>query len=136
MPADNPFRDKAGWKPEIYTLGNRNVQGAALHPEHRRLWTHEHGPQGGDEVNVIRAGAQLRLAGDHLRRELRHRHENRRGHAKPGMEQPLHYWVPSIAPSGMAFYTGDRFRAGRAICSWARSATRCSCGCGSTARRW
>ena len=57
VPADNPFVGKTGWKPEKYTLGNRNQQGAALHPQTGQLWTHEHGPQGGDEVNVIRAGA-------------------------------------------------------------------------------
>ncbi len=113
VPKDNPFVGKPGWKPEKYTLGNRNLQGAALHPQTGLLWTHEHGPQGGDEINVIRAGVNYgwpvitygvnygigTKIGD--------------GTHKPGLAQPLHYWVPSIAPSGMAFYTGDKFPAWR-----------------------
>jgi glucose/arabinose dehydrogenase len=109
VPKDNPFAGKEGWKPEKFTLGNRNMQGAALHPKTGELWVHEHGPQGGDEVNVIRAGKNYGwpvitygvnyVVGTKIGE----------GAQKAGMEQPLHYWVPSIAPSGMAFYTGDRF---------------------------
>ena len=109
VPADNPFARKPGWKPEKYTLGNRNMQGAALHPVTGALWTHEHGPQGGDEVNVIRAG--VNYGWPVITYGVQYVTGTRigEGTAKPGMAQPLHYWVPSIAPSGMAFYTGDRF---------------------------
>ena len=68
VPKDNPFVGRAGALPEIWSLGHRNVQGAALHPDTGELWTHEHGPQGGDEVNVDRGRPQLRLAAAHLRR--------------------------------------------------------------------
>ena len=109
VPADNPFAGKPGWKPEKYTLGNRNQQGAALHPLSGALWTHEHGPQGGDEVNRIRAGANY--GWPVITYGVNYGIGTRigEGTARPGMEQPLHKWVPSIAPSGMAFYTGDRF---------------------------
>ena len=109
VPADNPFAGKPGWRPEKYTLGNRNMQGAALHPQTGRLWTHEHGPQGGDEVNVMRAGANY--GWPVITYGVNYGLGTRIGEGshKPGMEQPLHYWVPSIAPSGMAFYTGDKF---------------------------
>ena len=109
VPADNPFRGKPGWKPEKYTLGNRNMQGAALHPRTGRLWTHEHGPQGGDEINVIRAGANYGWPVITYGVNYGIGTKIGEGTHKAGMEQPLHYWVPSIAPSGMAFYTGDRF---------------------------
>jgi glucose/arabinose dehydrogenase len=109
IPADNPFVGKEGWKPEKFTLGNRNIQGAALDPRTGKLWTHEHGPQGGDEINVIRSGGNYGwpvitygvnyVIGTAIGE----------GTHKTGMAQPLHYWVPSIAPSGMTFYTGDRF---------------------------
>jgi len=109
IPADNPFIGKQGWQPEKFTLGNRNIQGAALHPRSGELWAHEHGPQGGDEINVIRAGVNYGwpvitygvnyVIGTAIGE----------GTHKPGMAQPLYYWVPSIAPSGMTFYTGDRF---------------------------
>ena len=109
VPADNPFAGKAGWKPEKYTLGNRNMQGAALHPQTGALWTHEHGPQGGDEVNVIRAGVNYGWPVITYGVEYGIGTKIGEGTAKPGMAQPIHYWVPSIAPSGMAFYTGSRF---------------------------
>jgi glucose/arabinose dehydrogenase len=109
VPADNPFVGKPGWKPEKYTLGNRNLQGAALHPRTGALWTHEHGPQGGDEVNVIRPG--VNYGWPVITYGVNYGIGTRIGEGtqKAGMAQPLHYWVPSIAPSGMAFYTGDRF---------------------------
>ncbi|MEW6334826.1 MAG: PQQ-dependent sugar dehydrogenase, partial [Thermodesulfobacteriota bacterium] len=109
VPADNPFVARAGAKPEKFTLGNRNIQGAALHPGTGELWTHEHGPQGGDELNIIRPGRNYGwpvisygvnyITGTRIGE----------GTHKEGMEQPLYKWVPSIAPSGMAFYVGDQF---------------------------
>jgi len=109
VPKDNPFVGRPGWRPEKYTLGNRNIQGAALHPQTGLLWTHEHGPQGGDEVNVIRAG--VNYGWPIITYGVNYGFGTRIGEGthKAGMAQPLHYWVPSIAPSGMAFYTGDRF---------------------------
>jgi len=109
IPSDNPFVGKAGWKPEKYTVGNRNMQGAALHPQTGVLWTHEHGPQGGDEINVIRAGVNYGWPVITYGVEYGVGTKIGEGTAKPGMAQPIHYWVPSIAPSGMAFYTGARF---------------------------
>jgi len=109
VPRDNPFVGKPGWRPEKFTLGNRNMQGATLHPGTGMLWTHEHGPQGGDEINVIRAG--VNYGWPVITHGVNYVIGTRIGEGthKPGMAQPLHYWVPSIAPSGMAFYTGDRF---------------------------
>jgi glucose/arabinose dehydrogenase len=110
-PADNPFVGRAGALPEIWSYGHRNGQGAALAPD-GKLWIHEHGPQGGDEINIPEAGRNYGWPvitygenygggkiGDGITR-------------KEGLEQPLHYWVPSIAPSGMAFLTSDRYGAG------------------------
>lgn len=109
IPADNPFVNRAGARPEIYSLGNRNVQGAARHPVTGELWAHEHGPQGGDEVNVIRAGRNYGWPIITYGVEYVIGTKIGEGTRKPGMEQPLHVWVPSIAPSGLAFYQGDRF---------------------------
>ena len=109
VPDDNPFRARAGAKPEIYSLGNRNVQGAALHPASGELWTHEHGPQGGDEVNVIRAGVNYGWPVITHGRNYGTGTQIGEGTHKAGMAQPLHVWTPSIAPSGMAFYTADKF---------------------------
>ncbi len=109
VPPDNPFAARAGARPEIFTLGNRNVQGAALHPVTGELWTHEHGPQGGDEVNVLRAGRNY--GWPVITHGVNYGIGTKigEGTARPGLEAPLRHWVPSIAPSGMAFYTGDRF---------------------------
>ncbi len=109
VPADNPFAGKPGWKPEKYTLGNRNMQGAALHPQTGVLWTHEHGPQGGDEVNIMRAGANYGWPVITYGVNYGIGTKIGEGTHKAGMQQPIHVWVPSIAPSGMAFYTGERF---------------------------
>lgn len=109
VPQDNPFVGKDGWKPEKFDLGHRNQQGAALHPQTGVLWTHEHGPQGGDEVNIIRPGANYGWPVITYGVNYGIGTKIGEGTAKPGMEQPIHYWVPSIAPSGMAFYTGERF---------------------------
>lgn len=110
VPNDNPFVDRPDWKPEIYTIGNRNIQGAVLHPHTGELWTHEHGPQGGDEINIIRPG--VNYGWPVITHGVNYIIGTRIGEGthKEGMAQPLHYWVPtSIAPSGMAFYTGDKF---------------------------
>jgi glucose/arabinose dehydrogenase len=109
VPADNPFAKRAGAFPEKWTLGNRNIQGAALHPKTGELWTHEHGPQGGDELNVMRAG--FNYGWPVVTYGVNYGLGTRigEGHSKPGMVQPLHVWVPSIAPSGMAFVSGSQF---------------------------
>lgn len=109
VPADNPFVNQAGALPEKWTLGNRNMQGAALHPQTGELWTHEHGPQGGDEVNVMRPG--LNYGWPVITYGVNYGLGTRigEGQAKPGMVQPLYKWVPSIAPSGMAFVNGSQF---------------------------
>jgi glucose/arabinose dehydrogenase len=109
VPKDNPFVGKPGWRAEKFTLGNRNMQGAALHPQTGLLWTHEHGPQGGDEVNVIRAGVNYGWPVITYGANYGSGTKIGEGTAKDGMAQPLHKWVPSIAPSGMAFYNGDKF---------------------------
>ena len=108
-PDDNPFVRRAGWKPEIYSYGHRNLQGAALHPGTGEVWTHEHGPQGGDEVNIIRSGQNY--GWPVITYGVNYVIGTRIGEGthKPGMVQPLHYWVPSIAPSGMTFYDAGRF---------------------------
>ena len=109
VPQDNPFLKRHGWKPEKLDLGHRNQQGAALHPKTGLVWTHEHGPQGGDEINVIRPG--LNYGWPVITYGANYGTGTRIGEGarKEGMEQPIHYWVPSIAPSGMAFYSGDKF---------------------------
>ena len=109
VPPDNPFVGRPGARPEIWSYGHRNMQGAALHPVTGRVWTHEHGPQGGDELNIPQAGRNYGWPIITYGREYVTGLPIGEGTHKAGMEQPLHYWVPSIAPSGMAFYTGDRF---------------------------
>jgi glucose/arabinose dehydrogenase len=110
-PRDNPFVGRAGALPEIWSYGHRNAQGAALGPD-GRLWMHEHGPQGGDELNLSEAGRNYgwpvitfgeNYGGGRIGAGIT---------ARAGMEQPLHYWVPSIAPSGMALLTSDRYGPG------------------------
>jgi aldose sugar dehydrogenase len=108
-PADNPFVGKAGAVPELWSLGHRNIQGAALHPATGEVWTVEHGPQGGDEINVVDAGRNygwpLVTYGRNYGTGTRIGQDG----PKPGYEHPLKWWVPSIAPSGMAFVTSDRY---------------------------
>jgi aldose sugar dehydrogenase len=104
----NPFAGSPDAKPEIWSYGHRNVQAAALHPETGELWTSEHGAQGGDEINVVQAGKNygwpvITYGKDYSGAKIGE------GTAKQGMEQPIHYWDPSIAPSGMLFYTGNAF---------------------------
>jgi len=109
IPADNPFVGRTNARPEIYAYGNRNVQGAAIHPATGALWIHEHGPQGGDELNIVRAGANYGWPTVSYGVNYGTGTRIGEGTQKTGTEQPLHVWVPSIAPSGMAFYTGDKF---------------------------
>jgi aldose sugar dehydrogenase len=117
VPADNPFMGNAAYKPEIYALGFRNPLGLIIHPQTGELWDAEHGPQGGDEVNIIRAGRNYgwpvisfgRAYGGNLTQagsgpELAEP-------CAPGMEQPFLFWFPNITPGGMALYTGDKFPA-------------------------
>ena len=109
VPRDNPFAGNADARPEIWSYGHRNVQGAALHPGTGELWIHEHGPQGGDEVNVAEAGKNYGWPVITYGAEYGSGRKIGEGTAKAGMEQPITYWVPSIAPSGMAFVTGNRY---------------------------
>ncbi|MGQ0430580.1 MAG: PQQ-dependent sugar dehydrogenase [Gammaproteobacteria bacterium] len=107
VPADNPFVGREGVLPEIWSYGHRNLQGAALHPETGALWTHEHGPQGGDEINIARGGLNYGWPVITYGAEYGTGAKIGEGTAKAGMEQPMHIWVPSIAPSGMVFHSGN-----------------------------
>lgn len=109
VPDDNPFVDEGDGLPEIFSYGHRNPQGLAVHPETGQVWTQEHGPRGGDEVNLIRSGANygwpeiswgINYSGTPVGSGLRE---------QDGLVQPAHFWDPSIAPSGMTFYDGDAF---------------------------
>ena len=108
IPKDNPFVGKAGAKEAIYTYGNRNPQGMAKNPLTGAIWLHEHGPKGGDEINIVKKGANygwpvvtygIDYSGATISEESQ----------KAGIEDPIYYWVPSIAPSGMTFVTGDLY---------------------------
>ena len=106
--ARQPVPEPGGHAPEIWSIGHRNVQGAALNPATGELWTAEHGARGGDEVNIPQKGKNygwpvISYGVDYSGAKIGE------GTAKPGLEQPVYYWDPSIAPSGMAFYTGDKF---------------------------
>ncbi|MFK7782858.1 PQQ-dependent sugar dehydrogenase [Psychroserpens sp.] len=109
IPEDNPFINKKNAKTAIYSFGHRNPQGMVIHPETRAIWTHEHGPKGGDEINIIKAGKNygwpvisygVNYSGTRFTDITK----------KEGMEQPLHYWDPSIAPSGMEFISSDKYK--------------------------
>ena len=110
IPTDNPFVEQPKAKHSIYSYGHRNPQGVTLHPSTGQIWTHEHGPRGGDEINIIRKG-------DNYGWPIISYGINYNGTTftdkthQSGMEQPLHYWIPSIGPSGMTFITGDRYPA-------------------------
>ena len=108
IPADNPFVDQAQAHDAIWSYGHRNAQGMTVHPETRELWLHEHGPRGGDEINLPRPGLNF---GWPLATFGREYVGGSIGEEPPveGMEPPLHHWTPSPAPSGMAFYTGEAF---------------------------
>lgn len=108
IPTDNPFVNETNAKKAIYTYGNRNIQGMVVHPTNGEVWTHEHGPRGGDEINIVKKGANygwpvisygINYIGTTFTDKT----------AQEGMEQPLHYWDPSIAPSGMAFISSDQY---------------------------
>jgi len=112
IPAGNPFVGQDGRLPGIFSYGHRNPQGLALHPRSGAVWLHEHGPRGGDEINIVRAGVNYGwpvithgIDYDGSRIGV--------GTHRPGMARPLHHWTPSIAPSGMAFYRGEAFPAWR-----------------------
>jgi aldose sugar dehydrogenase len=110
VPADNPFAHTAGARPEIFSLGHRNPEGLAFNPVTGALWELEHGARGGDEVNVVHAGLNygwpvITYGIDYSGAPIGI------GTQKPGLQQPVYYWDPSIAPSGMAFYTADLFPA-------------------------
>lgn len=112
VPADNPFVGREGYAPELYSLGHRNVQGAALNPATGEFWSVEHGARGGDEINIPRPGRNYGWPVISYGREYSG-FKIGEGAEKPGLEQPVYYWDPSIAPSGMEFYTGDAFPAWR-----------------------
>jgi glucose/arabinose dehydrogenase len=108
IPADNPFFDTRGAEKSIFSYGHRNIQGIARHPVTGEIWTHEHGPRGGDEINIVKPGRNygwpvisfgINYNGTTFTNDT----------ARAGMEQPLTYYVPSIAPCGMAFVTGNRY---------------------------
>jgi len=109
VPPDNPFVGRAGYKPEIYSLGHRNQLGLAIHPQTGAVWSNENGPNGGDEINVILPGRNYGWPDVSLGRSYEGPWQGK--FAKEGIEPPVVYWMPSIAVSGMAFYTGDRFPA-------------------------
>jgi aldose sugar dehydrogenase len=108
IPKDNPFAGKAGAVPSIWSLGHRNPQGFAWDPVTGKLWESEHGPQGGDELNIVEAGKNYGwgVITHGIERGMEKR-------AEPGMEQPIVYYTPTLAPSGMVFYTGTRYPAWR-----------------------
>ena len=107
IPPDNPKID--GWLPEIWSIGHRNLQGATIHPETGQLWTVEHGAKGGDELNHPEAGKNYGWPVITYSREYSGEKIGDGLTEQDGMQQPVHYWTPSIGPSGMAFYTGDRY---------------------------
>jgi aldose sugar dehydrogenase len=108
VPIDNPFVDREGARPEIYSYGHRNPQGIALHPDTGAVWLHEHGPRGGDEINLPEAGLNYGWPVTTHGREY-HGPEIGPAPPQPGFASPIHHWTPSIAPSGMAFYQGKAF---------------------------
>jgi glucose/arabinose dehydrogenase len=110
VPPDNPFVGQPGIRPEIFTWGNRNPQGMIVHPVRGEIWEQEHGPRGGDEINILKRGANygwpvITYGTAYSGLPMGE------GTHKEGMEQPIWHWTPSIAPSGMAYYTGDAFPA-------------------------
>jgi aldose sugar dehydrogenase len=108
VPDDNPFVGRAGARPEIYTYGNRNQQALALHPQTGQLWATEHGARGGDELNLLMPG--LNYGWPVITHGVNYNGQSIGvGRERAGLEQPVVHWTPSIATSGMAFYTGDVF---------------------------
>jgi glucose/arabinose dehydrogenase len=109
VPEDNPFVDRPDARPEIWSYGHRNAQGLAVHPETGDVWINEHGPQGGDEVNLVQAGNNYGWPVIGFGVNYRTGEAIHAGTHREGMEVPAHVWVPSIATSGLLIYTGDRF---------------------------
>ena len=122
VPKDNPFVGTAGYKPEIFTMGHRNMLGLAVHPTTGEIWEHENGPADGDEINILKAGANYGwpvvglgrdysgdcIGGKAAIGEGAGRPDACNVTSLPGMESPVSFWAPAVAPSGMAFYTGDK----------------------------
>jgi glucose/arabinose dehydrogenase len=111
IPKDNPFVARAGAHPEIYALGFRDIQGIAIHPRTGALWTSEHGPRGGDEINKVEKGKNYGFPVIGYGREYSGKPINGDKTAQEGMEQPVYFWTPDIAPAGIAFYSGSKFPA-------------------------
>ena len=111
IPKDNPFVARAGAHQEIYALGFRDPQGLAIHPKTGRVWTSEHGPRGGDEINDVEKGKNYGFPVIGYGRDYTGKPINGDKTAQPGMEQPVYFWTPDIAPAGIAFYTGKLFPA-------------------------
>jgi len=111
IPRDNPFVGRAGARPEIYAYGFRDDAGVAIHPRTGKLWASEHGPKGGDEINAIEKGKNYGFPVIGYGHEYNGKPINHDRTVEPGMEQPVYFWTPDIAPSGMSFYTGKLFPA-------------------------
>jgi len=111
VPSSNPFAARRDALPEIYALGVRDDQGVAIHPQSGKLWTSENGPKGGDEINVIEPGKNYGFPIISYGHEYSGKPINDNRTVEPGMQQPAYFWNPSIAPSGMTFYTGRLFPA-------------------------
>jgi len=111
IPKDNPFAGRAGAHPEIYALGFRDIQGVAIHPRTGKLWTSEHGPRGGDEINAVDKGRNYGFPVIGYGRDYTGKPINGDKTAQAGMEQPVYFWTPDIAPAGIAFYNGRMFPA-------------------------
>jgi glucose/arabinose dehydrogenase len=111
IPKDNPFVGKSGARAEIYAYGFRDDAGVAIHPRTGKLWLTEHGPKGGDEINAVEKGRNYGFPIIGYGHDYNGRKINNDKTAEPGMEQPVYFWTPDIAPSGMTFYTGRQFPA-------------------------
>ena len=111
IPKDNPFAGRAGAHAEIYALGFRDIQGVAIHPRTGALWTSEHGPRGGDEINLVEKGKNYGFPAIGFGREYSGKSINGDKTAQEGMEQPVYFWTPDVAPAGIGFYTGKLFPA-------------------------
>jgi glucose/arabinose dehydrogenase len=111
VPKDNPFAGRSNARPEIFALGIRDDQGLAIHPRTGRLWASEHGPRGGDEINVLQKGKNYGFPVIGYGHDYNGEMINRDRTSQPGMEQPVYFWTPDIAPGGISFYTGKLFPA-------------------------
>jgi glucose/arabinose dehydrogenase len=111
VPKDNPFVGRANARPEIYALGIRDDGGIAIQPKTGKLWVSEHGPRGGDEINAIEKGKNYGFPVVGYGRDYTGKPINNDKTAQPGMEQPVYFWTPDIAPAGIGFYTGKMFPA-------------------------